>query len=74
MEAVAARLKELNAVTLMGDFTRQDPVILAELKKFRRAGVPLVLVYPATSGKAPQVLPEFLTKQTVLASLDQAVK
>ena len=67
--AVAARLKQLNAVTLMGDFTREDPAIRAELKKFKRAGVPLVLVYPAAADKKPKVLPEFLTKQTVLDNL-----
>ncbi|HTI71747.1 MAG TPA: protein-disulfide reductase DsbD domain-containing protein [Candidatus Limnocylindria bacterium] len=73
VEPVAKRLKELNAVTLLADFSREDPRILAELKKYKRAGVPLVLVYPPIEGGPPQVLPEFLTKQIVLKSLERAL-
>ena len=48
-----------------------DP-ITAELKKFGRAGVPLVLVYPADAGRPPIVLPEVLTPKIVLDALAKA--
>jgi hypothetical protein len=47
IESVVNRLKELNAVALLGDYTLKDPRITAELKRWGRAGVPLVLVYSA---------------------------
>jgi len=47
---------------------------VAELKRFDRAGVPLVLVYPKDPKAEPLVLPEVLTPQTVLDALDRAGK
>lgn len=72
--SVRKRLKEIDAVTLLGDFTRQDKAIAAELKRHGRAGVPLVLVYPKDKDKEPIVLPELLTPSIVLDALDQAAK
>jgi thiol:disulfide interchange protein len=72
--AVEARLKELNAVVLLGDFTRKDPLIAAELQRFQRAGVPLVLVYPRAAAQPPIVLPALLTPGTVLDALNAAAK
>lgn len=57
-EAVRSRLKALNTVTLLADFTRKSPEIAAELQRFQRAGVPLVLVYPASPDRPPEVLPD----------------
>ncbi|MBI3877508.1 MAG: thioredoxin family protein [Verrucomicrobia bacterium] len=68
------RLKELNAVTLIGDNTDEDPAIITELKKFGRAGVPLVLVYPKDASKPPLVLPAFLTPGIVHDALAEAAK
>jgi thiol:disulfide interchange protein DsbD len=70
--SVRARLKDINAVALLGDYTLEDEVITAELMKWGRAGVPLVLVYPADPTKGPLVLPEFLTPGIVLEALSQA--
>lgn len=72
--AVEARLKELNAVVLLGDFTRKDPLIAAELQRFQRAGVPLVLVYPRAADQPPIVLPALLTPGIVLDALTAAAK
>ena len=72
--AVRAKLKAINAVALLGDYTREDPAIAAELKKFGRAAVPLVVVYPRNAADAPLVLPEVLTPGIVLAALEQAAK
>jgi thiol:disulfide interchange protein DsbD len=74
IDSVRKKLKEINAVTLIGDYTRKNPDITAELKHFERAGVPLVLVYPKDASKPPQLLPSVLTPSIVLDALDQAAK
>src|SRR5205814_6245795 len=61
ISSVRSKLREINAVALIGDYTREDDAITAELKRFGRAGVPLVLVYPADPKAEPAVLPEVLT-------------
>jgi thiol:disulfide interchange protein len=68
------KLQALNVVPLTGDNTLQPPEILGELKKFGRAGVPLVLVYPTDKSRPPIVLPEVLTPGIVADALDQAAK
>jgi suppressor for copper-sensitivity B len=72
--SVIARLKSLNAVTLIADYTRTPERITEELQRFGRAGVPLVLVYPKEPNANPVPLPEILTPSIVLAALDQAAK
>jgi thiol:disulfide interchange protein len=66
------KLKAINAVTLVADFTDADPAIAAELRKFDRPGVPLVLVYPADKSRPPIVLPPLLTPGIVMDALNQA--
>jgi thiol:disulfide interchange protein len=56
--AVVQKLKALNAVTLVGDYTRFPPAITEELGRYGRAGVPLVLVYPKNPSAPPIPLPE----------------
>jgi thiol:disulfide interchange protein DsbD len=70
--SVRAKLKEIDAVTLLGDYTRKDDAITQELKRFSRAGVPLVLVYPKDPKDPPIVLPEVLTPGIVLEALEKA--
>jgi thiol:disulfide interchange protein DsbD len=72
VKEVEDKLRGINAVTLVGDNTDEDPAIVAELKKFERAGVPLVLVYPRNSSEPPIVLPALLTKSIVLDALQRA--
>jgi thiol:disulfide interchange protein/DsbC/DsbD-like thiol-disulfide interchange protein len=69
---VRAKLKEIRAVALLGDYSTSPPRITAELKRFGRAGVPLVLVYPKEADRPPIVLPEILTPQRVLKALADA--
>ena len=71
---VRAKLREINAVALLGDYTREDPAIAAELKRFGRAAVPLVVVFPRGANAAPIVLPEVLTPGLVLGALESAAK
>lgn len=72
--SVREKLKELNAVALLGDYTRTPPQITDELNRFGRAGVPLVVVYPRSAQAAPIVLPELLTPQIVLNALNEAAR
>jgi len=51
-------LAKANAVALLGDYTKTPENITAELNRFGRAGVPLVLVYPPDPQAAAIVLPE----------------
>lgn len=70
---VRAKLIELGAVMLIGDFTHEDPRIREELRKFRRAGVPLNLIYAPNKPDEPIVLRELLTNAHVLEKLDAAM-
>jgi thiol:disulfide interchange protein DsbD len=70
--SVRAKLKEINAVALLGDYTHFPDSITTELNRFNRAGVPLVLVYPKDATAPPIVLPEILTPGIVLDALDRA--
>jgi len=72
--AVRAKLKELDVVALLGDYTRFPPDITEELNRHGRAGVPLVLVYPRDARRPPLVLPEALTPGMVLAALEKAAR
>lgn len=70
--SVRQKLKEINAVALVGDYTHFPDNITAELNQYGRAGVPLVLVYPRKVNAQPIVLPQVLTPGIVLNALNQA--
>ena len=74
ISSIRAKLKENNAVALLGDYTHFPENITAELNRFGRAGVPLVLVYPKDASAPPIVLPEILTPGIVLDALDRAAR
>jgi thiol:disulfide interchange protein DsbD len=69
-----AKLTETGTVPMLADFTKDDDVILKELNKFGRSGVPLVLVYPKDPSKEVIVLPSALTPSIVREALDKAAK
>ena len=72
--SVREKIKSLDAVALLADYTQFPPGITAELSRFNRPSVPLVLVYPKNSAAPPLVLPELLTPGLVLDALEQAGK
>jgi thiol:disulfide interchange protein len=74
VDSVRQKLKEINAVTLIGDYTRKNPQITEALRKFQRAGVPLVVIYPADEASEIIVLPNLLTPGIVLDALERAGK
>ncbi len=58
-----------SGITLMeADWTQRDEEITRALARLGRSGVPVYAVYPA-AGAAPELLPELLTRDTVLAAL-----
>jgi thiol:disulfide interchange protein DsbD len=61
-------------VALVGDYTHFPDNITAELNRYSRAGVPLVLVYPKGTDAQPVVLPALLTPGIVLEALDRAAR
>jgi thiol:disulfide interchange protein DsbD len=72
--SVREKLKEIDAVALLGDYTAVPDNITDELNRFGRAGVPLVLVYSRDSARPPIVLPELLTPRIVLDALTRAAQ
>jgi thiol:disulfide interchange protein DsbD len=74
IESTRARLKEGKFVAFLADFTDRDARIASILQTHERAGVPLVLVYPADVSKPPEVLPPVLTPDIVSAALDRAAR
>lgn len=77
--SVVAKLKELDATALLGDYTRTPQSMTDEISKYGSAGVPLVLVFPKNPDAAAIVIrqpgpfefPSSYSK-AVLAALDQA--
>ncbi len=74
ISAVRQKLVAIGAVSFLADNTSENPAIAAELKKYGRAGVPLVLVYPKEPGAAAMDLPSLLTPGIVLEALEKASK
>ncbi len=71
--AVQEKIKAVNAVPLLANYTLQPASITAELKRFGRAGVPLVLVYPRNPAAPPMVF-DLITPGTILKALSQAAR
>jgi thiol:disulfide interchange protein DsbD len=67
-EEVKAKLREKGVVLLRADWTNSDPIITAELEKWKRSAVPFNLIY--RPGQAPRVLPELLNAGIVLKALE----
>jgi thiol:disulfide interchange protein len=57
-DSVSSKLKEMNAVALLADYTRTPQDMTDAIARFGGAGVPLVLVYPKNPDAAPVVLPQ----------------
>jgi len=74
IDSVKAKITATGTVPFLADFTRRNSLIAQEIKRFNRAGVPLVIVYPAEPNAAPIVLPEILTPSIVLNALEMAAK
>ena len=65
---VKRAMEQANAVYLVGDWTRRDDAITAELQRRGRSGVPLYLLYRPGEAE-PDVLPQLLTEGVVVEAL-----
>jgi thiol:disulfide interchange protein DsbD len=70
-QSVQEKLKQSNAVTLIADYTLRPDDITAELKRFQRAGVPMVLVYPARPEEEPKAF-DLVWPGTIVEALEWA--
>jgi len=56
-------------IYMVADWTNYNADIARFLKQHGRTGIPLYLLYPADSSRQPLILPQILTKSTVLDAL-----
>ncbi len=69
-EEVSAKFTDAGVVKMKADWTRQDSVIAEELRKHGRNSVPLYILYEGNGDASPKILPQLLTKDTVIDSLN----
>ena len=69
---VRSELARRGIETFVGDWTRRDERIRAELARFGKAGVPMYLVYSPAAPDQPVVLPELLTVDMLIDALATA--
>ncbi len=69
-QAVRDAFAQRGVVKIKADWTNADPAITKLLQQFGRPGVPLYVLYPAGKSAEPIILPELLTKNIVLAQLE----
>lgn len=70
-DEVSQQFNERGVVKMKADWTKNDSVIAAELRKFGRNSVPLYVLYTSDSEEKPQILPQLLTPEIVIDSLKQ---
>lgn len=68
-KAIKTAFAENNIITMIADWTNNDPAITALLESFDHQGVPLYVYYPPAG--EPKVLPQILTEQIVLDAINQ---
>lgn len=61
-----------NADTVMvkADLTHMDDILVEELERFGRSGVPLYLLYDPESPDDPEILPQVLTRSRMIEAFD----
>jgi len=64
---IEAAFRSRDVVLVRADWTRKDEAIAAALASLGRSGVPVYVLY--RPGREPQLLPEILTRELVLAAL-----
>ncbi len=67
---VRTALAQQNILPLKADFSKEDPVILAELHKYGQPGVPAYLLCRAGEARC-KVLPSILTQSLILDEIEQ---
>jgi thiol:disulfide interchange protein DsbD len=70
---VQKKLKEINALALVADYSRRPKKITEELRRFERGAVPLVVIYPRNREAQPMVF-DLVRPGTLLDALDKAAQ
>ncbi len=65
-------MRELNILPYEADYSLYNPEIKRDLERYGRAGVPMYLVYRPGDTESPELLPELLTKKTIIDALRRA--
>ncbi|MEP6388298.1 MAG: protein-disulfide reductase DsbD [Halioglobus sp.] len=65
-----AAFSDFGVVYMIADWTNYDPDIADFIEGHGRSGIPLYLVYPPTVGAEPLILPQILTRSTVVEALE----
>ena len=68
-DEISAAFAAHGVVYMIADWTSYNAAIAALLERHGRTGIPLYLMYPADSSREPLILPQILTKNTVLNAL-----
>ncbi len=68
-EEMTAAFADRGVVYMVADWTNYDADIARFLERHGRSGIPLYLLYPADLSQSPLLLPQILTKSTVLDAL-----
>lgn len=68
---VVQKMRELNVVKMKADWTRNDPHITEALRSYGRNAVPLYVLTSSDPSKPPQILPQVLTSDIILDSLNE---
>jgi len=71
--SIGAAFEKGRVQRLRADWTNRDDSITQALARLGRSGVPVYALYPADGG-APELLPEILTADVVVAAVDRAVQ
>jgi len=71
-QAIQEAIESLDVATFEADWTRRNERIRSELRRFGRAGVPLVVVYSPDDPELPVQLPDLITADSLLAALRAA--
>ena len=70
-DEMTAAFADHGVVYMVADWTNYDADIASFLKQHGRTGIPLYLMYPADPARKPLILPQLLTKDTVLEALSR---
>ncbi len=70
-DEVLERIDDMGVELVQGDWTKKDAVITKALAKYGRSSVPLYLLYDGKPGSEPKVLPQVLSPDAFLKSLDE---
>jgi len=71
-DEMKAAFAEHGVAYMVADWTHYNPNIGKYLQKYGRNGIPFYIMYPADQSKEPIILPQILTRSTVLEALSSA--